>query len=291
MATLPLVDRAKNHGANYPRYSRASPPANAHNLHSSVVSVATSRRNARCDSRSPWRRPTMSGGSRMRIAPRAVSSVGVAGGSTMVVADATAEGTESTPSRIAITAIEVGRRRRQGRVREPRHVLSDGRHRRPTGRPHRRWSAPPGRLDSPAVLLQASSIVDAEVGVAVSIDGPPVGATPAWSVVVGSSIDGSAGAGCDCACAALVGSRVRRLRIAAPGGVREGERQRPPTPALPRRSADQGRSRGAWRCCRERSPRRCARPWFAIAVPARITVPSTTGAITRRRRTRRPAHG
>jgi hypothetical protein len=34
-------------------------------------------------------------------------------------------------------------------------------------------------------LLQASSIVDAEVGVAVSIDGPLVGATPAWSVVVG----------------------------------------------------------------------------------------------------------
>src|SRR5689334_24674954 len=40
-ATLPLVDRAKNHDAHYPHHSRASPPANAHNLHSSVVAVAT----------------------------------------------------------------------------------------------------------------------------------------------------------------------------------------------------------------------------------------------------------
>ena len=41
-------------------------------------------------------------------------SVGVAGGSRMVVADATAEGTESTPVANRDHPIEVGRRRRQG---------------------------------------------------------------------------------------------------------------------------------------------------------------------------------
>ncbi len=65
------------------------------------------------------------------------------------------------------------------------------------------------------MLLQASSIVDAEVGVAVSIDGPPVGATPAWSVVVGSSNGGSVCAGWECACVRWTDSRVRALRNTA----------------------------------------------------------------------------